>query len=130
MHCKVVVGTLQRMGPAVEPTSQWLRGVLDLCLLAALSREALYGYEMTRHLADAGLNAVAEGSIYPALGRLERAGLVTTETRAGSGGPPRKYYKLTATGRRTLAQRSSDWREFAASVERVLAGQEEGERRG
>ena len=130
MHCKVVVSTLQCMGPVVEPTSQWLRGVLDLCLLAALSREALYGYEMTRRLAEAGLDAVAEGSIYPALARLERADLVEAVTRSGSGGPPRKYYSLTATGRRTLMQRSADWREFAASVELVLAGQAEGEGRG
>lgn len=118
------------MGVPGEPTSQWLRGVLDLCLLAALSRDALYGYEMTRRLAAAGLDAVAEGSIYPALGRLERAGLVETETRSGSGGPPRKYYSLTATGRRTLEQRSTDWLEFAASVELVLTGEAEGEGHG
>lgn len=113
---------------AADSTSQWLRGVLDLCLLAALSREPLYGYEMTRRLAEAGLDAVAEGSIYPALGRLERAALVESFTQAGSGGPPRKYYRLSAAGRRTLVERSRDWRGFAASVERVLDGPKEGDR--
>lgn len=121
---------MQCMGPVVEPTSQWLRGVLDLCLLAVLSRETLYGYEMTRRLAEAGLDAVAEGSIYPALARLERADLVKAQTRSGSAGPPRKYYSLTVAGRRTLAQRSADWCAFTASVELVLAGQAEGEGRG
>jgi PadR family transcriptional regulator PadR len=98
--------------------------------MSALSRDALYGYEMARHLADAGLDTVAEGSIYPALGRLERAGLIEGFTRSGSGGPPRKYYRLTASGRRTLATRSADWRSFATAVEQVLAGQDEGEAHG
>lgn len=108
------------MAAGPEPSSQWLRGVLDLCLLAAVSREPLYGYQMTRHLSAAGLAVVAEGSIYPALGRLERSGLVEGFLRAGSGGPPRKYYRLTTAGRRMLRQRSAQWREFARAVEVVL----------
>lgn len=116
------------MTVAGEATSQWLRGVLDLCLLAVLSRAPLYGYEMTRHLAAAGLDAVADGSIYPALGRLERAGLVESFTQAGSGGPPRKYYRLTPNGHVALAARSHEWHGFAAAVGQVLDGQKEGDR--
>ena len=54
--------------------SQFLRGVLDLCLLAVLEDEPAYGYEMTKRLRERGLSIVGEGSIYPLLGRLERDG--------------------------------------------------------
>jgi len=103
-----------------DPTSQWLRGVLDLCLMAVLAHEPLYGYEMTRHLTSAGLSTVADGSIYPALSRLEKAGLIESFTQAGSGGPPRKYYRLTPSGRTTLVNRSQEWRTFSNSIESVL----------
>jgi PadR family transcriptional regulator PadR len=108
------------MADAPEPTTQWLRGVLDLCLLASVAREPLYGYEMTSHLAASGLDAVAEGSIYPALARLERAGLVEGFLREGSGGPPRKYYRLTSSGAAHLRTRAGEWREFVSAVGSVL----------
>ncbi len=101
-------------------SSQWLRGLLDVCLLATLAPEPRYGYEMTRHLADAGLD-VAEGSIYPALGRLERAGLIEGFLREGAGGPPRKYYRLTRSGAAVLEQRTAEWGRFSDAVGSVLA---------
>jgi PadR family transcriptional regulator PadR len=110
-------------------SSQWLRGLLDVCLLATLSSEPRYGYEMTRHLSDAGLD-VAEGSIYPALGRLERAGLIEGFLREGAGGPPRKYYRLTRSGAAVLEQRTEEWGRFAAAVGSVLATARKGASRG
>ena len=79
--------------------SQMLRGVLDLCLLAVVVDEPAYGYEMTRRLRERGLSTVGEGSIYPLLGRLERDGLVATHRAASDGGPPRKYYRASPSGR-------------------------------
>jgi PadR family transcriptional regulator PadR len=109
-------------GPDSGATSQWLRGVLDLCLLAVVADDPAYGYEMTRRLADAGLDLVAEGSIYPALARLERDGSVTAFRAPGASGPPRKYYRITPAGQRSLRTGREQWREFSDSVAKVLDG--------
>ena len=86
-----------------------LRGVLDLCLLAVVIDEPAYGYEMTRRLRERGLSTVGEGSIYPLLGRLERDGLVATHRAASDGGPPRKYYRASPSGRRALTEGVRAW---------------------
>ncbi len=100
--------------------SQFLRGVLDLCLLAVLEDEPAYGYEMTKRLRERGLSIVGEGSIYPLLGRLERDGLVETYRSASDGGPPRKYYRTSLTGRHALTRGVSDWRATRDAVDVVL----------
>ena len=102
--------------------SQMLRGVLDLCLLAVVVDEPAYGYEMTRRLGERGLSTVGEGSIYPLLGRLEREGLVATHRAASDGGgPPRKYYSASPSGRRALAEGVAAWRDVRGEVDSVLA---------
>ena len=101
--------------------SQMLRGVLDLCLLAVVVDEPAYGYEMTRRLRERGLSTVGEGSIYPLLGRLERDGLVATHRAASDGGPPRKYYRASTSGRRALAEGVRAWRDVRGEVDSVLA---------
>ena len=100
--------------------TQLLRGVLDLCLLAVMDEGPAYGYEMTRRLRGRGLATVGEGSIYPLLGRLERDGLVETYRSESNGGPPRKYYRLSAEGRRLLAAGVSEWRGARDAVDAVL----------
>ena len=94
-------GILHRMATTERRSSQLLRGVLDLCLLAVVADEPAYGYEMTKRLRSRGLSIVGEGSIYPLLGRLERDGLVDTYRAASDGGPPRKY---TACPNRDVAR--------------------------
>ena len=101
--------------------TQLLRGVLDLCLLAVIEEGPAYGYEMTKRLRARGLAIVGEGSIYPLLGRLERDGLVDTYREASNGGPPRKYYRLSALGARELSAGISEWRSARDSVDAVLA---------
>jgi PadR family transcriptional regulator, regulatory protein PadR len=101
------------------PTTQWLRGVLDLCLLATIDSDPAYGYEMTRRLASAGLE-VAGGSIYPALGRLRRDGLIEAYEQPGEGGPTRTYYRTTGQGRAALAGWRSSWTDFTTGVGQVL----------
>lgn len=101
--------------------SQLLRGVLDLCLLAVMDEGPAYGYEMTRRLRARGLSIVGEGSIYPLLGRLERDGLVETYRAVSDGGPPRKYYRPSSTGRAALALGVSEWRAARDAVDAVLA---------
>lgn len=100
--------------------SQFLRGVLDLCLLAVMDEGPAYGYEMTKRLRARGLSIVGEGSIYPLLGRLEREGLVETYSAASDGGPPRKYYRPSREGRRALAAGVSEWRAVRDAVDAVL----------
>jgi PadR family transcriptional regulator PadR len=101
--------------------SQLLRGVLDLCLLAVMREGPAYGYEMTKRLRAQGLSIVGEGSIYPLLGRLERDGLVETRRAASSnGGPPRKYYSLSALGEGALQVGISEWRAARDAVDGVL----------
>ncbi|WP_084264837.1 PadR family transcriptional regulator [Actinomadura macra] len=101
--------------------SQWLRGVLDLCLLAVIADEPAYGYEMAQRLAAAGLDAVAEGSIYPALGRLQREDLVESYLVESDGGPARKYYRPTEDGRAALAAWSREWALLTDGIHAVLA---------
>lgn len=100
--------------------SQLLRGVLDLCLLAVIADEPAYGYEMTKRLGDRGLSIVGEGSIYPLLGRLERDGLVETYREPSNGGPPRKYYRVSAKGQRALADGTAEWQAARDAVDGVL----------
>ncbi len=80
-------------------TVQMRKGVLDLCILVALSSKEWYGYALIKELVATPGVGVAEGSIYPLLARLKRQGLVTTRLEESSEGPARKYYSATPTGR-------------------------------
>jgi PadR family transcriptional regulator PadR len=101
-------------------STQLLRGVLDLCLLAVMDEGPAYGYEMTKRLRAHGLSIVSEGSIYPLLGRLEREGLVETYQAASNGGPPRKYYRPSRAGRRALKEGVAEWRAARDALDAVL----------
>jgi PadR family transcriptional regulator, regulatory protein PadR len=102
-------------------STQLLRGVLDLCLLAVMQEGPAYGYEMTKRLRERGLSIVAEGSIYPLLARLERDGLVETYREASNGGPPRKYYHPSREGRRVLADGIAEWQAIRDALNGVLS---------
>ena len=113
--------TMEPTGADDQRRSQLLRGVLDVCLLALIAERPRYGFEFTQALADAGLDLVREGSIYPLLARLERAGIVDSyRAPSASGGAPRKYYRLTGTGRAALAEGRAAWEAFAGPVTRIL----------
>ena len=103
-------------------SSQLLRGVLDVCLLALIAEEERYGYELIRQLEGRGLEVVGEGSIYPLLSRMQRAGLVDASLAPSNGGPPRKYYRITPDGQRALESWTAEWAAFSRSVRRVLGG--------
>jgi PadR family transcriptional regulator PadR len=86
-----------------------------------IDEEPAYGYEMTRRLRARGMSVVGEGSIYPLLGRLEREGLVETYRAAGNGGPPRKYYRVSAAGRRELEAGVGAWQSARDAIDAVLS---------
>ena len=103
--------------------THWLRGILDLCVLAALSNEERYGYELAQYLEESGLGKIKGGTLYPLLARLEKAGQVTTHWREGSQGPSRKYYALTPSGIDSLNTHSKQWSSFTDSVHNILLKQ-------
>ena len=110
------------VGNGPDRSSQLLKGVLDMCLLAIISEEPSYGYEMVKKLAARGLDLVSEGTIYPVLSRLQKGGLVEGYLVESSGGPARKYYRLTGSGGQALESWQRGWRQLAAGVENVLKG--------
>jgi PadR family transcriptional regulator PadR len=108
------------MATSESRRTELLRGVLDLCLLAVMEEGPAYGYEMTKRLRARGLSIVSEGSVYPLLGRMEREGLVDTYRAPSNGGPPRKYYRPSREGRRTLSAGIAEWRAARDAVDAVL----------
>lgn len=105
---------------ATDRRASWLKGVLDLLVLASLTGGESYGYEIAKTLADAGLGQIRGGTLYPVLNRLEEAGMVAAEYRATERGPGRRYYQLTAKGRQTLGEQGELWLAYHESVRAVL----------
>ena len=101
--------------------SEWLRGVLEVCVLRVLADGQTYGYAIAARLADGGLGVVKGGTLYPLLNRLETAGLVTAQWRAGDGGPGRKYYLLTDDGRQELQNTATQWSRFTEVTGAMVA---------
>jgi PadR family transcriptional regulator PadR len=83
-------------------TVQVRKGLLDMCILRALAGKERYGYELVKTLVDVPGLGLTEGTMYPLLSRLRVQGLVTTRLEESSEGPARKYYTLTAEGRKVL----------------------------
>ena len=100
-----------------------LKGHLDALLLATLSAGPRHGYAVMEALraGSSGTFDLPTGTVYPALRRLERAGLVHSDWSTVAG-RARRNYELTAAGRRALGEAQSQWREFAAAVSEVLNG--------
>ena len=93
--------------------TEWMRGALAVCVLHVIADGPTYGYAIASALADAGLGTVKGGTLYPLLGRLEEAGLVSVEWRAGEGGPGRKFYALTPAGEEEHRRQVTHWLAFA-----------------
>jgi PadR family transcriptional regulator, regulatory protein PadR len=102
--------------------SEWLRGVLGVCLLHILLEGPSYGYALTQRLAEGGLGTVKGGTLYPLLGRLEEAGYLEVEWRPGEGGPGRKFYALTDQGRTEAHEQSARWADFTTTTRALLDG--------
>ena len=107
-----------------------MRGVLEVCVLAVLDGGPTYGYAISASLEEAGLGAIKGGTLYPLLGRLEAAGLVEVQWRAGESGPGRKYYELNDAGRRALAEKSEAWRRFTDRTRELLMAGDLAQRAG
>lgn len=100
------------------------RGVLDLIVLRLLAPGEAYGYEIVTKLTTEtdGALGVTDGTLYPVLYRLERAGFVAVRWATPARGVPRKYYRLTPAGRAELARLTHEWNTFAGAMAKLLAG--------
>jgi len=110
---------MQRMiaeGPAPDLT-QMRKGTLEYCVLALLGEKERYGFDLVKSLSDVDGMLTPQGTIYPLLARLRREELVSTEWQESPSGPPRRYYQLTAKGRRALNDFIDEWRRFKEAVD-------------
>ena len=98
--------------------TQLKKGVLELCALAALSKQDRYGYELVSTISKAV--QITEGTIYPLLRRLKNEGFVTTYLQESTGGPSRKYYQLTKEGKHELSTLHKEWDAFHQNVNAYL----------
>lgn len=110
--------------------SDWLRATLGMCALKSLEPGPSYGYAIITALEEAGLGTMKGGTLYPLLTRFEAAGLLTTEWRAGNGGPGRKYFALTPAGQTALDEQRSAWARFAKTTNDYLNKSDAGEQAG
>jgi PadR family transcriptional regulator PadR len=101
--------------------SQLLKGTTTLLVLGVLRDRELYGYEIAQRIRERSGAVISpgEGWLYPALHRLEEQGLLDATWREGGPGPRRRYYRLTAKGRRALDAQLREWETFAQSVRLV-----------
>lgn len=97
---------------------QFKKGVLDMCVLAVVAEGDCYGYELVQRISKN--IEIAEGTIYPLLRKLQTEGYCDTYLTESSGGPPRKYYRLTPVGRKMRDALIEEWQHFSKNVDTIL----------
>jgi PadR family transcriptional regulator PadR len=106
----------------LKPKNDLLQGTLALLVLKTLARGTMHGYGMTLHiqLISKDILRVEEGSLYPALHRMEQEGWVSAEWGISENNRRARYYRLTAKGRKQLAEEEKNWERFTQAVAHVL----------
>ncbi|GAB3013968.1 PadR family transcriptional regulator [Niabella terrae] len=99
--------------------SQMRKGILEFCILSIIRRGESYPSEIAEEMKTAGLR-VLEGTLYPLLTRLKNADMLTYRWEESSGGPPRKYFSLTARGRQFYQELHYTWNEIAGAVDNLI----------
>ncbi|WP_210420301.1 PadR family transcriptional regulator [Aquisphaera giovannonii] len=100
------------------------KGLVELAVLATISREETYGYRIVEHLRGREGLAFTESTIYPVLARLAREGALAVRVEPSRMGPPRRHYRLTSAGSRRLMAMEERWRVVSASISRLLGHDE------
>jgi len=110
------------MGESKQPSGDLLQGTLDMLILKTLTRGRLHGYSIAEFIQQTSDDAlrVEEGALYPALHRLELRGLLASEWGLSENNRRAKYYRLTASGRKHLAQQTAHWGRMTAAIARIL----------
>lgn len=102
--------------------TQFRKGLVELCVMAAIRDEEAYGYQIVEKLgAVAGLE-LTESTVYPVLARLARQRCVTVRTAPSPSGPPRRYYRLSETGRSRLREMIGHWEQIQTAVAGLIQG--------
>jgi PadR family transcriptional regulator PadR len=106
----------------MEIEREFLKGSISLLLLNLLSRGEMYGYEILQEAARRSANAFEfkEGTLYPALHQLEKKGQIKAEWRTADNGRERKYYSLTAKGKKTAGEYQKQWEHLTGAIAAVL----------
>ena len=109
----------------MHPNADVLQGTLDLLILKAASLDALHGWGLSQRIRQIskGVLEVNQGSLYPALHRLVKRGLLEASWGTSENNRRARFYKLTAAGRKQLANETATWRLFSGAVDAVLATQ-------
>lgn len=107
---------------ADQTTPDVIRGTLDLLILKTLTLDAMHGWGIGQRIQQIsrGVLEVNQGSLYPALQRLEQRGWITSEWRTSDANRRAKYYRLTASGRRAVGSETSAWRRYVSAVDLIL----------
>jgi PadR family transcriptional regulator PadR len=102
--------------------TQFRKGLVELCVMAALRDEEAYGYQIVEKLGQIPGLEVTESTVYPVLARLARDRCVTVRTSPSPSGPPRRYYRLSDPGRRRLMEMVGHWQAIQNSVTQLIQG--------
>ena len=111
-------------GERPDERTAYLKGALDLLVLEVLRRGALHGFAIARSIRERSGDEILleEGTLYPALHRLERKGWLTAEWGTSENGRRARFYALTQSGRRERSRRTASWSRFSDAMDRVLGG--------
>jgi PadR family transcriptional regulator len=114
--------SLLRILPMASDSSDVLRGTLDLLILKTLTLEPMHGWGVGERIQQVsrGVLDVNQGSLYPALQRLEQRGWIDSEWHTSDNNRRAKYYRLTTTGRRALGAETASWRRYVKAVDLIL----------
>ncbi len=99
--------------------AQMRKGILEFCILLIISKGEVYPSDILKELKDFNL-IVVEGTLYPLLSRLKDGGLLEYKWVESKTGPPRKYYKLTQSGKKTLDQLQENWQQLYKSIQSLI----------
>jgi PadR family transcriptional regulator len=106
----------------LKPKSDLLQGTLDLLILKTLALELMHGWGISQRIQQIseGVLNVNQGSLYPALYRLEEQGWITSEWGSSENNRQAKYYKLTRAGRKRLVQETENWERLSTAINQIL----------
>ena len=99
-------------------SSQFKKGILELCVLSLVKSRDYYGYELVEEISKK--IDIAEGTVYPILRRLTQEGYFETYLQESNSGPPRKYYRITKLGRSVQTEQMVMWKDFNKSINSLL----------
>ena len=112
------------LDPAISRNAALLQGTLDLLILRIVALEPLHGYGIVRRIEQMSDEAlqIRQGSLYPALYRMEQRGLLAAEWKTNESGKDAKYYRITKAGRKALEQETAGWRRLREAIDLILEG--------